>query len=90
MTSVADDPLLTITRAAKLLDIGRSTLVRWIDIGFVPAENINPDPGQRKPMIRVRRSIVDDLPRRLTGVGSEASQPVRFLELTGGQQDAVG
>ena len=54
MATTTDHELLTISEAAHLLRVDRSTIRRWINGGRLPAERI----GERT--IRIRRSVLFD------------------------------
>ena len=68
----SDDPLLTATEVAAILEVHIETVRRWMRLGIIAFETTSP-PTVRRPRRRVRRSEaerhrvkhpgVDDVPR---------------------------
>jgi DNA invertase Pin-like site-specific DNA recombinase/uncharacterized protein YndB with AHSA1/START domain len=60
---VQEGELLTVTEAARQLAIAPSTLLRWLDDGFVPGEQLTPGaPWRIRLTDQLRGMLVDDAP----------------------------
>ena len=68
---LADEGYVTVTQAAALIDVSRSTLWRWIDEGRLPAYRL----GRRRVLVRR-----EDLRSLITPARPEKSESLTDIE----------
>ena len=65
MATIQEREFYTVSEAARMLDVSRTTIWRWIDEGKLPAYRV----GGRT--IRIRRQDVDEMLRPVTPQSTE-------------------
>lgn len=52
--------LLSVTQAAKTLNVTRATIYKWINQGAIKAKTISP-PGRARPTLRINSEEIEKL-----------------------------